>query len=80
MLSIGDKNGSEFHSIIRRRSEAGYRAVSDNDTGALRTEPVLPQPYHRHENSNPDSLLIAAKMAGGLALAFVTMVGYLALR
>ncbi len=41
---------------------------------------VLPPPYHRHENSNPDSLLIAAKMAGGLALAFVTMVGYLALR
>ena len=54
--------------------------TEQSQTGALRTEPVLPQPYHRHENSNPDSLLIAAKMAGGLALAFVTMVVYLALR
>ncbi len=48
--------------------------------GAIRTELVLPPPYQRHENSNPDSLRIAAKMAGIVALVFITMVGYLALR
>ncbi len=47
---------------------------------AVGSELVLPPPYQRHENSNQDSLLIAAKMMGVLAMTLIAMIGYLALR